>query len=213
MRAGDGAISRLRITSASPLKVEHEVLGAAQKPVGICGSGYVDFLAEGRRVGLLTPAGRFDRAAVDVQTLRRRLSTGKDGLAVPVFSTASGCDVVVSEADVARLLQAKAAIAAGIVTLLRRLNLRPGDVSRVCLAGGFGMHVEVANAIRCGLLPDFQPEQVRVIGNSSLAGAYLALLDRAVMDELERIRQNVSVVELNQDEQFESCYIDQLVLP
>ena len=81
----------------------------------------------------------------------------------------------VTEVDIAHLLQAKAAIAAGILTLLHRVGLEPPQIKMLYLAGGFGLHLDVTNAIACGMLPGFVPEQVQVIGNSSLAGAYLAL--------------------------------------
>ena len=73
--------------------------------------------------------------------------------------------------DVALLLQAKAAIGAGIEILLETAGIRAADIGRVYLAGGFGMHLNVAHAIAIGLLPGFREDQVRVVGNTSLAGA------------------------------------------
>jgi uncharacterized 2Fe-2S/4Fe-4S cluster protein (DUF4445 family) len=110
------------------------------------------------------------------------------------------------------LLQAKAAVAAGILTLLRRVDLAPSRIHRLYLAGGFGMHVVVGNAIGCGMLPGVSPELVQVVGNTSLAGAYLALIDANVVAELTRVGRTIDVVELNLDPGFESCYIDQLSL-
>jgi uncharacterized 2Fe-2S/4Fe-4S cluster protein (DUF4445 family) len=73
------------------------------------------------------------------------------------------------------------------------------------------MHVD--NVIRCGLLPSFRPDQIRLVGNTSLAGAYLALLDSSALAEIKAISTKVETVELNLDPNFESCYIDQLVAP
>jgi uncharacterized 2Fe-2S/4Fe-4S cluster protein (DUF4445 family) len=193
VRAGDGAVERIHFTR-EPFGVEAEVIGGG-KATGICGSAYVDFLAEGRRVGLLNERGRFDRAFAGDDELRIAL------------------DVTVSELDVSRLLQAKAAISAGILTLLHRIGLQPAQVNRLYLAGGFGMHLDVRNAIDCGLLPGFRPNQVEVVGNTSLAGAYLALLDAGVLEELRRIGRNIEIIELNLDSEFETHYIDQLSLP
>ena len=111
------------------------------------------------------------------------------------------------------LLQAKAAIGAGIQTLLNLEGLKPMDICKVYLAGGFGMHLNVAHAIGCGLLPGFIPEQVETVGNTALGGAYLAMLDRTVIEELERLRARTEVVELNLDPDFEDRYIDNLSLP
>ena len=115
--------------------------------------------------------------------------------------------------DVALLLQAKAAIGAGIEILLETAGIRAADLSRVCLAGGFGMHLNVAHAIAIGLLPGVREEQVRVVGNTSLAGALLALVDRTTLEEMENLRAQVEVIELNLTDGFEDRYTDHLMLP
>ena len=71
----------------------------------------------------------------------------------------------------------------------------------------------VVSGLACGLLPGFRPEQIHLVGNTSLAGAYLALLDSGAMEEMKRIASSLETVELNLDPDFESCYIDQLQLP
>lgn len=194
MRASPGAIERIQL-DREPFAVHAKTIGR-KAAIGVCGSGYIDFLAEGRRIGLLNERGRFISLAVTAD--------GRLRLAREVF---------VTEVDIAHLLQAKAAIAAGILTLLHRVGLQPSDIKTVYLAGGFGMHLDVPNTIACGMLPGFRPEQVQVIGNSSLAGAYLALLDGGVLEELSRLARQLNVVELNLDPNFETRYIDQLSLP
>jgi uncharacterized 2Fe-2S/4Fe-4S cluster protein (DUF4445 family) len=121
--------------------------------------------------------------------------------------------VVVGEVDLALLLQAKAAIGAGITTLLAHAGIAASEVGTVHLAGGFGMHLDVRHAIQIGLLPGFRPEQIEVVGNTSLAGAMLALLDRTSLEEMETIREQTEVLELNLAPGFEDCYIDHLALP
>ena len=210
IRATEGAIERLRFTK-KPFAVHTDVIGNAT-PIGLCGSAYIDLLAEGRTIGLLTSKGRFDR--VRVADASDWLVATKD--AVLAFRVARGQgqrDILVSEADIAHLLQAKAAIAAGILTLLERTGLTPGQIKKVYLAGGFGMHLNVRNAIGCGLLPGFQAGQVEVVGNTSLAGAYLGLLDCGALDEIARIGKKIEIIELNLNPGFESRYIDQLSLP
>ncbi|NOX54614.1 MAG: ATP-binding protein [Planctomycetes bacterium] len=217
MRAGRGAISHIRIATEPP-GLDVDVIendGAKRqhgRPRGICGSGYIDFLAEGRRCGLLGPTGRFCDSANEAFG-DRIVADEAGGRAFRIASGRGGRDILVSEADIALLLQAKAAIAAGIQILLRRAGVSPADVKTLYLAGGFGMFIDVPNAIACGLLPGFRPEQVQLVGNTSLAGAYLALLDAAVVTELSRIAERMEVVELNLDPDFESEYIDQLSLP
>jgi uncharacterized 2Fe-2S/4Fe-4S cluster protein (DUF4445 family) len=207
-RAHAGAASRIRF-SRSPAGLDFETIGDHASPVGICGSAYVDFLATARAGGLLMENGRMDRnhweSLPDCLKLR-----GDDGLAIRI-----GADnpVSISEVDIAHLLQAKAAIAAGIEILLETSGIPAADIQRVELAGGFGMHVDVAHAIAIGMLPGFHPSQIRVVGNTSLAGALIALLDRSALDAMEHFREEIEVLELNLQPDFEDCYINHLFLP
>jgi len=206
MRAGRGAISHIRLAkdSTSP---EVEVIGNVA-PVGVCGTAYVDFVAQARRAGILRHTGRFAPEANG----HPRVHPGEHGREFVVADGADGKPIYVSESDVARLLQAKAAIAAGIVCLLNRVGLTPADVTTLHLAGGFGFHMDIDNVIRCGLLPGFRPEQISLVGNTALAGAYLALLDSSVLDEMKQMSARLETIELNLDPSFESCYIDQLAV-
>jgi len=187
------------------------VIGESDRPLGICGSAYVDFLWEGRREGVLLTNGRFDggfclRAGSAVQTdsYGRKLQLNARGISGPIW---------ISELDIARLLQAKAAIAAGISTLLQLLGTAPRAVKRLYLAGGFGMHLSLEHAIGCGLLPGFAAEQIQVVGNTSLGGAFLALNDRSLLEEMGAACLSLETIELNLQAGFEDAYIDQLVLP
>ena len=209
-RATDGAISHLRF-SPEPLTVRADVIGNIP-PAGICGSAYIDFLAQARQIGLINRIGRFipDALPDAAERFIRQLGTG---LGLKLADGLSNRPILITEGDIARLLQAKAAIAAGILTLLARSDLSPADIKTLHLAGGFGLHVDVASAVGCGLLPGFTAPQVKLLGNSSLAGAYLALLDSGALEELQQISRRIEIVELNLDPGFEPCYIRQLRLP
>ena len=117
IRATDGAIERVRFTK-KPFAAHTDVIGKAT-PIGLCGSAYVDFLAEGRKIGLLTTKGRFDRSAVVGDASDWLVETRDAALAFRVARGQGGRDILTSEADIAHLLQSKAAIAAGILTLLK----------------------------------------------------------------------------------------------
>lgn len=210
MRAAAGAIERIRIHH-NPFRVETSVIGHG-RPIGICGSAYVDFLAEARRGGLLTTSGRYGPTAI--RELENHLVVMPDrGLALRIGHGPGGEELWITESDIAHLLQAKAAIAAGITTLLEREHISQTDIRRVYLAGGFGMHLDVANTIACGLLPGFSPPQIQVVGNTALAGAYLAVLDASAVREMARIANRLESLELNLDPGFEERYIDHLALP
>jgi len=206
MRAGRGAISHVRLDQDS-CEPTVEVIGDVP-PVGVCGTAYVDFVAQARRTGLLRHNGRFAPQADH----HARVRPGEHGREFLLADGADGKPIYVSESDVARLLQAKAAIAAGIVCLLERAAVTPSEVTTLYLAGGFGFHMDIENVIRCGLLPGFRPEQISLVGNTSLAGAYLALVDSSVLDEMKKISGKLETIELNLIPGFESCYIDQLAV-
>ncbi len=143
-------------------------------------------------------------ASVQADEYGRKLQLHAHGASGPVW---------ISEVDIARLLQAKAAIAAGINTLLELLGTAPADVKTLYLAGGFGLHLSLEHAIGCGLLPGFTPAQIQVVGNTSLAGAFLALSDRSLLAEMQAACTRMESVELNLQPGFEDAYIDQLMLP
>jgi uncharacterized 2Fe-2S/4Fe-4S cluster protein (DUF4445 family) len=214
IRAGAGAISHIAFDT-DPFAVRTQVIQSASvagRPLGLCGSAYVDLLARGRRIGLLTPTGKFDTDAV-AGARAHVIERPQNDRALRIARGQGGGDIVVSQRDIAALLQAKAAVAAGILTLLERNRLEPRDVRRVYLAGGFGTHMDADSAIGCGLLPGFAPAQVQPVGNTALAGAFLAIMDSGCMAEIRRAARGIHPVELNQDPGFEARYIDQLWLP
>lgn len=102
---------------------------------------------------------------------------------------------------------------AGVETLLASAGMVPGDLSRIYLAGGFGLHLKPENALAIGLLPPISLEKMQVVGNSALGGAHLALMDRSLWHGLEAMRDIYTVVELNLDPDFEDHYIGHLALP
>jgi len=209
-RARHGAVSALHL-SLDPFRIDAEIIGGLPpvQATGICGSAYIDFLAEASESGLLTPAGRFDAAAWEAIPPPHR-DTGDEERALRLAPAESA--PAVSEVDVAVILQAKAAIGAGIETLLDHAGLAPADLSKLYLAGGFGMHLDVAHAIEIGLLPGFRTAQVEVVGNTALAGALLAAIDRTTLREMDALRSSVNVLELNLQEGFEDKYVEHLML-
>ncbi|MDR0902627.1 MAG: ASKHA domain-containing protein, partial [Opitutaceae bacterium] len=214
MRAVDGVIEDIRF-SRDPFAQKLSLIGGEKntgdrRPVGICGSAYVDFLAEGRRSGLLNERGRF--ASPPPPGAEASLVAHDGGRAFVLDPRGRSGPVLVSEHDIARLLQAKAAVAAGITTLLGIAGLAPADIRALRLAGGFGMHLDLANAIACGLLPGFEPAQIEVVGNTSLGGALAVLQDRELLPEIARACGLMESVELNLQPGFEDTYIDQLAL-
>ncbi len=209
-RAVDGAITHINI-SLNPLDLKLRQIGTG-KPIGLCGSFYIDFLAQGRRAGLLDPGGRYvDQVVKDHPD--RFVPTECSGRAMKVARGIGGIDLIVSEGDIAKLLAAKAAIAAGLKTMMCEAGIVAADIQRLYLAGGFGLHLDRNSAIACGMLPDFTEHQISVVGNSSLAGAWMCLCSADALKNAITVSRNVTILELNRHESFEDFYIDMLALP
>lgn len=203
LRAQEGAVSKISI-EGPPWCFSCETVGGVPAQ-GICGSAYLDFMALGRAKGLLEATGRFSAAGwAGLREETRAQAEGRHAIRI-------AGDALIGDADVALLLQAKAAIGAGIETLLEVAGL-PAIPRRIYLAGGFGLQLNTRHAITCGLLPGAEPHAVRVVGNTSLAGAWLAMRDRSLHARLAGIVGRVSVVDLNTVPSFEDRYIDHLRL-
>jgi uncharacterized 2Fe-2S/4Fe-4S cluster protein (DUF4445 family) len=184
--AGSGVVSRF--VNASELIPKS---GSPHEHAhGISGAAYVDALALAHQTGWLSNAGRL----VDHNPLR----------------PAPG--LVITEADIAELLQAKAAIQAGWTTLCEEARVEPASLRHIYVAGGFGYHLTPAHARAIGLLPPVSLDRVHLVGNASLAGATLALLTAKALPRMEAARASARVVELNQIPGFEDHYIDSLSL-
>jgi uncharacterized 2Fe-2S/4Fe-4S cluster protein (DUF4445 family) len=119
-------------------------------------------------------------------------------------------DVYISDADVRQLQLAKAAIRAGIETLIDTAGLRAESVGSVLIAGGFGAYINVKNACAVGLLPPKFLHLVRHTGNSAGAGAALALLPEN-RQRLGELRGRLSYLELSVSGLFAEKYVDSMI--
>jgi len=216
MRASTGAIEHVQIDSET-LAAEVTVIGEAP-PVGICGSGLIDVIAAARRVGLMDETGRFNRDKVQRGDRLREIPTDHGScleyVVVNREQTEDGqADIAVDERDVAGLLQAKAAMYAGLTILLQEAGLSADELDLICLAGGFARHVDLRNAIVIGLLPDLPLDRYRVLGNGSLAGAVTGLVDNEVWEAFADIAAAPTVIELNTVPEFQDEYVNAMFLP
>ncbi|MCC5843843.1 MAG: DUF4445 domain-containing protein [Verrucomicrobia bacterium] len=165
-------------------------LSGGQSGHAISGAAYVDAIALAREAGWLSASGRFQ--------------------SIHGINPAPG--VVITEADIAELLQAKAAIQAGWTTLCECAGISPQDLQHVYIAGGFGYHLTPAHAQSIGLIPPVSPDRVHLVGNASLAGATLSLLTANALPRMEAVRAGIKLIELNQITSFEDHFIDSLGL-
>ena len=127
--------------------------------------------------------------------------------------TESGDDVVITRTDIENLLRAKAAIYAGFNVLADRVGVTLDMAQHVLVAGAFGKYINVEKAVEIGLLPDMEWDRFRFLGNTSVRGAYLALLDREARSAVAGIASAMTYIELSADNSFYDAFTSALFLP
>lgn len=209
MMAAPGAIDRVRIDPET-LEVSYHVLGDVA-PAGICGSGLIDLIAEMFNAGILTIQGRINRRLESP-----RIVSSGDGTAfvvVPGRDSADGRDIVVSDIDVGIFLKSKAAMFTILSVIIRKVGLTFGDLRKFYVAGTFGNYIDPAMAIRIGMIPDLPLETFEGLGNTAGRGAVMILLDRSLLDELERVCNIITYIELNVNMELMNEFRGALFLP
>jgi uncharacterized 2Fe-2S/4Fe-4S cluster protein (DUF4445 family) len=217
MRAADGAIEAVRIEGG---QVELQVIGDTE-PVGICGSGLVDCVAELVRSGLLDSSGRFapdEEVAAAEPGLARRLTARADGERVFVLHWKGEEGdvenaVYLSQRDVRELQFAKASIATGWRILAEELGIDESDIQQVLLAGSFGSYLSPASAVRIGLVPRLPLPRIVSAGNVAGEGAKMALLSIQERHAATALLDEVEYVELSDRPDFNDRFVDQLAFP
>lgn len=209
MRAEEGAIEKISISRETFVPVFTTVGNAP--PRGICGSGMIDLIAEMLFTGIIDAAGK-----IRLDPSHPRIQKDGDVLAyivVPAAETAMEKDIIFSETDIHSLILSKGAVYAGFTLLLNHAGLDFSMVDRVWIAGGFGRYLNVERAIMIGLLPDIARDKFKYIGNSSVAGAYLALLSEDHRKEAREICNSMTYIDFSSNNRFMDEFISSLFLP
>jgi uncharacterized 2Fe-2S/4Fe-4S cluster protein (DUF4445 family) len=214
MRAAEGAIEGIRIAEDG---VELQVIADAE-PVGLCGSGLVDCVAELVRSGLLDHSGRFipdEEAAERLPALAPRLTKiGEERVFVMHWRGEDPAEsIFLSQRDVRELQFAKASIATGWKILLGEYGIEPGDIQQVLLAGSFGAYLSPASAVRIGLVPRLALPRIVSAGNVAGEGAKIVALSHRERAEARSIVREVQYVELSGRADFNDLFVDELALP
>ncbi len=218
MRATAGAIEEVWINSDT-LEPTYRVIGRGEeKPKGICGSGLLSLLAEMFVTGVIDKAGNLNLGAAP------RIREGEHGPEYVVAwgrETAHGRDITITKVDIDNLMRAKAAIYAGFNVMAQSVGVELADVSQMLIGGSFGQYINVEKAVQIGLLPDLPApagspspwDRFRFLGNTSIRGAYMALLRRDVRAHLTRVAGMMTYLELSADNSFYDAFTSALFLP
>jgi uncharacterized 2Fe-2S/4Fe-4S cluster protein (DUF4445 family) len=205
MRAGAGAIERLKILENS--SIEFKTVGNVH-PVGICGSGLLDTLAELFVNGIIDRTGRFNHNG-DV-----RLTEGDEGLQFRLVPPANEHhEIVITQADIDNLIRSKAGVFAAVRVLMESTQTNPQDLDAIYLAGGFGNFLNVRQAVTIGMLPDIPLEKIHFVGNTSIAGAKTVLLSRKALKAAEKIAGSMTYFDLMSHPKYMDEFIRAKFLP
>ena len=203
MGGTDGAIRRADVGKDGELTFE--VMGG-KEPAGVCGSGLVDLLAAMLDIGALEFTGRmlFPDEAEGAAEKYLREDDGGDA----VFVVADG--VFVSSGDIRKLQLAKAAIAAGVKTLMDRAGVEPSEIENLWIAGGFGNNIRVEKAAGIGLIPCELANKAVSVGNAAAEGACMVLRSDSVRARAEMTAGDMEYVELSSDPGFMEHYVNEM---
>jgi uncharacterized 2Fe-2S/4Fe-4S cluster protein (DUF4445 family) len=209
MRATRGAIEEVWINTQT-FEPTYRVIGEV-KPKGICGSGLISLVAELFITGVVDKGGKFK---LELNTPRvREGEHGGEYVVAWANETELGRDIVITKVDIDNLMRAKAAIYAGFTVLAQSVGVDLADVQKLLVGGSFGKYINVEKAVQIGLLPDMQWERFNFLGNTSVLGAYMALLSREARSKIKVIAEKMTYIELSADNTFYDSFTSALFLP
>ena len=180
-----GAIESVRYVGGT---FQYDTIGGGE-PDGICGSGYIDLLAELRRNGLMTAKGVFQGKANEVAVV-------------------SGRGITLSRQDASELAQAKAANFCGQVILMRKFGVVPKEISTLYLSGAFANYVSTAAAVDIGFLAPVPEDRVVKLGNGAAQGAREMLFSRKKREIVGELIKKVEHVELETTSDFFEVFVE-----
>ena len=197
MRAAPGAIERVEITNE---QIKYKTIGEGP-PVGLCGSGIVDAIAQLYSIGIISNNGRMNEHP-------RVHTNGKQREFVLIEENKrSGSPAIsITQKDVREVQLAKGAIRSGIEVLLQEKGHPKKEINQVIIAGAFGSYINIMSAIKIGMLPSLPLERFQQVGNAAGIGAKLALLSTDQRIKAQAMASRVSYLELGAHPHFQDIF-------
>jgi len=213
MRAADGAIEVVKINEKG---VEIQTIGEVD-PVGICGSGLVDAVAELARVGIIDSSGKFveknNYSGKNIE-LFEKIITNEAGEKIFILHGNSQEPLVyLSQRDIRELQFAKASIATGWALLVEELKVDPSEIQQVLLAGSFGSYLSPTSAVNIGLVPKLPILRIISAGNVAGEGAKMVLLSSNERKGVQTLLDEVNYIELSERPDFNDKFVNNLSFP
>jgi uncharacterized 2Fe-2S/4Fe-4S cluster protein (DUF4445 family) len=203
MRAAPGAIEHVLWSGD---RLEYQTIGG-EPPVGICGSGILDILAQLLAKGVLDRGGRM----ADHTMVRKHDGVPEFVLAGDQANGGAGA-VTLTQKDVREVQLAKGAIRTGIQSLLQAMNRSSEDIDQIIIAGAFGSYIDPASAVAIGMLPPIPLERIQQVGNAAGTGARMALISMEQRAQAAEIARRVRYVELSNVPNFARIFSQAIYL-
>jgi uncharacterized 2Fe-2S/4Fe-4S cluster protein (DUF4445 family) len=218
-RISHGMIARLGAiegVSFQNSNLHYRIIGNI-KPKGICGSGLVDLVAVLLHCGVINHEGLVSGLGQEIPNdLNSRIinrSTVNDFLVASAQESYDGRPIYLTQKDIREVQLAKAAIAAGIKTLMDEMGVGIKDIDQVCLAGALGNYVNPVSIMRIGLLPKINPQIIKNLGNAACTGAAMVLLSKAHWQKANELGHFIDHIELSTRLDFNQYFIDSIDFP
>lgn len=204
MRADKGAIDDFTIDEKG---LHCSVIGK-KKPEGICGSGVLALVRELLKNEIINKRGAIsDKKKFDKDDHRSRIIVYKDDKAYIDI----GKGLFFSSKDIRQVQLAKAAILSGIICLTQATGLSFDKIDKVYIAGQFGKYISLDSLFGLSLLPDEFRDKLEYLGNTSLGGAYLSLLDSKALKTMSEFAKKVEFFELSKYVKYDRIFASSLL--
>jgi len=210
MRAASGAIEKIKIVPET-LEVKYKSIDN-EPPIGICGSGMIDLVAEMIKTGIIDTGGIINRE-LDNPRIHMNQDSVMEYLVVPSEKTGNNRKITFSQKDINQIILAKAAMHTGVKLLLKNYNIKKEEIHEVYLAGAFGSHINKESARMIGIFPEVDLDKVVIVGNAAGTGARMCLVSEEAKKTVEEISKNVGYLELGNDPDFQSIYMNSNIIP
>ncbi len=213
MRAASGAIDTVHINPKN-FDVSYTTINN-KEPLGICGSGLIDIIAEMLRSKIITRSGGFNKQVTSHERFIK-LEKSFEFIIASKEETSFQRNITISQNDIRELQMAKGAFFCGTRLILQKLNelqKKELKISQIFLAGAFGNYINKNNAKFIGMIPDISEEKILQIGNAAGIGAQNCLLNRDLRDKAHQLLKSINYVEIAVQQNFQKEYAESMYFP
>lgn len=202
MRAVSGAIYSVTIDENCEVKIKTI---DDREPLGVCGSGMIELISEMFEAGIINRQGKF-------QNICDRVIEKEEKKGFIVFNSDDKV-LIITDNDIDNFLRSKAAMFTSLYVITRSVGLGFKDINRVYISGAFGRGIDAEKAIKIGMIPDIAKDKFIALGNSSLKGAEMLLLNTDLLTKIDKICSIITYKEMNTESEFMKEFPGALFIP